>query len=551
MAMMDQIDRTKWMYDIGRTSTDYLKRLEESITIVETDQLNKGSTVIICPCKKCMNGKSFKDSTDIINHLIINGFMRGYTCWSYHGESLTDHNPGSSDSNQLNEEDSYISDNDNFEAMFEDIEDNVDEKYHEKFEQLKVDSEKPLYNGCTKFSKLSAVIKLLNLKANNGWSDTSFTSLLELLHKMLPEDNELPVSTYYAKKLMCPMGLEIQRIHACPNDCMLYRNENDNLHECKVCGTSRYKRGKPTDEDSDENGRPAKVLWYFPIIPRLKTLFENAKTSKLLRWHAEERKKDGKIRHVADSVQWRNIDNEFEDFGNEIRNIRLGLSLDGMNPFGDLSSGHSTWPVLLCIYNLPSWLCMKRKHIMLSLLIQGPKQPGNDIDVYLAPLIDDLKLLWDIGVQVYDSYKKEYFQLRAMLFCTINDFPAYGNFSGYTTKGKKTCPVCEKNTHSIWLKNCRKPAFMGHRRELAVNHPYRSKKDLFDGTVEKSVLPPRSDGKTIFKMVRKLKVVLGKTGNGPPKGMWKKTIHILGITILEAFVRPTLSRCYAYREKCL
>ncbi|XP_071713679.1 uncharacterized protein [Rutidosis leptorrhynchoides] len=436
MSMMDRIDRTKWMYDIEQPSTDYLKQLEEFITIVETDQLNKGST---------------------------------------------------------------------------DIEDNVDEKYHEKFEQLKVDSEKPLYNGCTKFSKLFAVIKLLNIKANNGWSDTSFTSLLELLYKMLPEDNELPVSTYYAKKLMCPMGLEIQRIHACPNDYMLYRNENENLHECKVCGTSRYKRGKPTDEDSDENGPPAKVLWYFPIIPRLKRLFANTKTAKLLRWHAEERKKDGKIRHVADLVQWRTIDNEFKDFGNEIRNIRLRRSSDGMNPFGDLSSGHSTWPVLLCIYNLPSWLCMKQKHIMLSLLIQGPKQPGNDIDVYLAPLIDDLKLLWDTGVQVYDSYKKEYFQLRAMLFCTVNDFPAYGNLSGYTTKGKKACPVCEKNTHSIWLKNCRKPAFMGHRRELAVNHPYRFKNDLFDGTVEKSILPPRSDGKTIFKMVRKLKVVLGKT----------------------------------------
>ncbi|XP_071726769.1 uncharacterized protein [Rutidosis leptorrhynchoides] len=292
---MDRIDRTKWMYDIGRTSTDYLKRLEEFITIAETDQLNKGSTVIICPC-----GKSFKDSTDIRNHLIINGFMRGYTCWSYHGESLTDHNPCSSDSNQLNEEDSYISDNDNFEAMFEDIEDNVDEKYHEKFEQLKVDSEKPLYNGCTKFSKLSAMIKLLKLKANNGWSDTSFTSMLELLHKMLPANNELPISTYYAKKLMCPMGLKIQRIHACPNDYMLYRNENENLHECKVCGTSRYKRGKPTDEDSDENGPPVKVLWYFPIIPRLKRLFANTKTAKLLHWHAEEHKKDGKIRHVAD-----------------------------------------------------------------------------------------------------------------------------------------------------------------------------------------------------------------------------------------------------------
>nr|GEY61343.1 hypothetical protein [Tanacetum cinerariifolium] len=63
-----------------------------------------------------------------------------------------------------------------------------------------------------------------------------------------------------------------------------------------------------------------------------------------------------------------------------------------------------------------------------------PKQPGNDIDDYLAPLIDDMKTLWQPSVEVYDAYKNEMFRLRAMIFCTINDFPAYGNLSGYSTK---------------------------------------------------------------------------------------------------------------------
>ena len=112
---------------------------------------------------------------------------------------------------------------------------------------------------------------------------------------------------------------------------------------------------------------------------------------------------------------------------------------------------------------------------MMSLLIQGPKQPGNDIDVYLAPLIDDLKTLWGEGVDVYDAYRKEHFQLRAMLFCTINDFPAYGNLLGYKTKGKKACHVCEDDTESIWLKNCKKNVFMGHRRFLPKRHPNRKK----------------------------------------------------------------------------
>jgi hypothetical protein len=55
----------------------------------------------------------------------------------------------------------------------------------------------------------------------------------------------------------------------------------------------------------------------------------------------------------------------------EVRNIRFGLSTDGMNPFGETGDSHSIWPVTLCIYNLPSSLCMKHKFVMMPLLISG------------------------------------------------------------------------------------------------------------------------------------------------------------------------------------
>jgi len=55
--------------------------------------------------------------------------------------------------------------------------------------------------------------------------DKSFTSLLEVVHNLLPEDNKLPKSYCKAKKILCPMGMEYQKIHACPNDCILYRHE--------------------------------------------------------------------------------------------------------------------------------------------------------------------------------------------------------------------------------------------------------------------------------------------------------------------------------------
>ena len=188
------------------------------------------------------------------------------------------------------------------------------------------------------------------------------------------------------------------------------------------------------------------------MIPRLERLFANPASAKLLCWHADERKKDGKLRHPADASQWREIDNKYIIFAKESRNIRFALSTDGMNPFGNMTTTHSTWPVLLSIYNLPPWLCIKRKYIMLSVLIPGPKQPGNDIDVYLEPLVQDLLKLWETGVEVWDACKKEYFNLRALLFCTIHDYKGLGNIAGLSTQGYKACYICQENTNSRYLK---------------------------------------------------------------------------------------------------
>ena len=118
---------------------------------------------------------------------------------------------------------------------------------------------------------------------------------------------------------------------------------------------------------------------------------------------------------------------------------------------------------MLVTYNLPLWLYMKKENILLTLLILGPKQPGNDIDVYLQPLLDDLQELWNNGVAVFDAFNKEVFNLKAILIWTINDFPAYGNLAGCTTKGKLACLICGENTASKWLKFSRKIVYMRHR----------------------------------------------------------------------------------------
>jgi len=91
------------------------------------------------------------------------------------------------------------------------------------YEKIENDSKKPLYSGCTNFTRLSTVLALVSLKARFGLSDKSFTELLVLLKKILPKDKTLPKNHYEAKKILCPVGMEYQKIHACPNDCILYR----------------------------------------------------------------------------------------------------------------------------------------------------------------------------------------------------------------------------------------------------------------------------------------------------------------------------------------
>ncbi|XP_030479230.1 uncharacterized protein LOC115696468 [Cannabis sativa] len=54
-----------------------------------------------------------------------------------------------------------------------------------------------------------------------------------------------------------------------------------------------------------------------------------------------------------------------------------------------------------------------------------------DIDVFLRPLVDELKELWVNGVDTRDCRTNTVFKLRAALLWTINDFPARSYLSGH------------------------------------------------------------------------------------------------------------------------
>jgi hypothetical protein len=244
-----------------------------------------------------------------------------------------------------------------------------------KMEGLESASKETLYDeskGCDKeFTTLRTVLELIKLKASAEWSDTSFTGLLNFLSQLLPKPNKLPTSTYKAKKLISLIALCVQKNYACLNHCILYRGNFENATTCPVCNVSRYKKsynqecvkkipkktknkkstiGLESDDDTfddmDEKKTskiPALVMWYLPVIDRLKRLFSNPREVELMCWHAENRKQNNKqIRHPVDASKWKIFDLMYTEFAKKTRNVRFALGTDGMNPFGEKRSVHST-----------------------------------------------------------------------------------------------------------------------------------------------------------------------------------------------------------------
>ena len=284
-----------------RRSGAYREGVRSFIVVAEANKRRDG--FMCCPCVECRNEKDYTSSRVIQSHLLRSGFMSGYNVWTKHGERGVMMEDGDEEEN----------DDDNYRSMFPEyaytaMEDNEEggeergpdepaddlgrvisdakrgcdtEKERLQFEQMLQDHNKLLYPSCEDGQKkLGSTLELLKWKAETGVTDSGFEKLLLLMKKMLPRKNEFPTSTYEAKKLFCPLGLDVQKIHACPNDCILYRGEKyENMDKCLVCTALRYKIRK--DDPGDVEGEPprkrvpAKVMWYAPIIPQLKRLFRN------------------------------------------------------------------------------------------------------------------------------------------------------------------------------------------------------------------------------------------------------------------------------------
>ncbi|KAL5579091.1 hypothetical protein UlMin_011533 [Ulmus minor] len=465
---------------------------------------------IRCPCNRCIN--NVQHQLEVLEtHIHRFGFMSDYNEWIYHGENVN-----AASSSNVPQPNSGVHDRDEMFEVLEDIISNdaeVDQlgsqSSNVQYDDLFTALNSELYPGVSSFSSLNFLVKLMHLKVMNKWTNKSFDELLKLLKLAFPK-MDLVESHYEAKKLMTNMGLGYQSIHVCKNDCALFWNENSTSKTCSVCSESRWKMqaGQQTGKNVSH-----KVLRYFPLAPRLKRLFATSKTAKLMQWHRAGKSTDDNVmRHPVDGRAWKDFDRKHPVFADDVRNVRLGLAADGFNPFNNMSISYSMWPVVLTTYNLPPWLCMKPEYLMLSLLIPGPQSPGKVMDVFLRPLIEELKELWENGIDTRDAGNDiKVFKMRAALLWTVNDFPARSSLSGWSRQGYKACPTCNEDTPSMRVIG--KTAYFGYRHFLPSTYRWRSNLD-FDGHTERKRPPHRFSSVDIMDQLRRVKTTIpGKHPN--------------------------------------
>ena len=89
-----------------------------------------------------------------------------------------------------------------------------------------------------------------------------------------------------------------------------------------------------------------------------------------------------------------------EKFKDEVRSLQISIAMDGIKPYSLKNTKYSVWTVVVINNNTPTWFSMKNEHLMLAFIVPGRRQVKN-MDVYLQPLVDELKELWD-GIHVYD-----------------------------------------------------------------------------------------------------------------------------------------------------
>jgi hypothetical protein len=210
-------------------------------------------------------------------------------------------------------------------------------------------------------------------------------------------------------------------------------------------------------------------------------------------WHSANKSNDGLICLVCDSKAWKHIDMTWPNFVLDPRNIRLGLALDGVNPYVHLSTNHSTWPIyswtticrlgwldkmIICDVSLVDTregMCKKWKHRCVSTTI------GWKITIAM----ERGKHIWcdkaKMQVLVEGHLHVEFTRLLCIWFIYKLQF----------TKGYLACLICGLEVDIRHSSHLEKKIYLRHWHYLARGHPYRRDHVPFNRQIKNMFAPPK------------------------------------------------------------
>nr|GEV83499.1 hypothetical protein [Tanacetum cinerariifolium] len=328
---------------------------------------DRDNDLIRCPCSSCKN-RAYKSTDDIMVHVVTKGFVKNYYQWTSHGEpevGSSSMQPNCNTSSNGDNEGPNPCHNIILEAAGHDFNPNSHENVSQpqppdpktkRLYELLHQADEPLWPGCTKVSQLSLVLRMLNIKSESRMTEKIYDDVIQVLEDALPPDSKLVGSFYETKKFASYLGLPCEKL----------------------------------------------------IVALMGV------TATHMRWHDEHVYEDGFMSHMSDAEAWKHFDQTYPLFAEETRNVRLGLCADELQPFGQSGKQYSCCPVIVTPYNLPIWMCMKDPYMFLTIIVPGPKNPKQRIDVFLQPLIKELTTLWKV-VKTYDISKENNFIMRAVL----------------------------------------------------------------------------------------------------------------------------------------
>src|SRR3954471_18635867 len=107
---------------------------------------------------------------------------------------------------------------------------------------------------------------------------------------------------------------------------------------------------------------------------------------------------------------------------------------------------------------------MKQKYIHMCILIQGPKQPGIDIHLYLGLLKEELDSIWKNPPRTWDTYTEDYFDMSDALLTTVHVYPCYAYVaprSATDSAGVSGAWIRPRISSYQGILGLRKPCFQG------------------------------------------------------------------------------------------